>query len=187
MPSLCESKYDTCTCTCTDSSVILSVICSWSGCARAGCRNCCVTCCPPSDGQVLVECRVPTCAIQCIYCIIRWIQSVSASASDTIGYNTYCSLPSADGGKACVSTKEPRQRRELQVPAADGGRNHLVTFGLSSYPPALWCTRAPALRAGRPSASGPPAEPGYLVGSLTNRRVGSVSGNGLGYVRLYSN
>ena len=35
-------------------------------------------------------CRRPTCAIQCIYCIIRWIQSVSASTSDTIRYNTYC-------------------------------------------------------------------------------------------------
>ena len=27
-------------------------------CTKNFCRNCCVTCCPPSDGQVLVECRV---------------------------------------------------------------------------------------------------------------------------------
>ena len=53
---------------------------------------------------------LPTCAIQCIYCIIRWIQSVSASTSDTIRYNTYCT--------SCISA-QIQWIRSVSAPGPD--------------------------------------------------------------------
>ena len=39
---------------------------------------------------VVAAVAAPTWAIQCIYCIIQCIHSVSGSSPDTLRYNTYC-------------------------------------------------------------------------------------------------